>query len=100
MGYAQHRQEGEGSPVTDLEYTYGGQWFDDMGSLALSFTDSPRVGIDIARSGISRGQANDMATNLLSSGIAPYEAATMPLGQEFEDAEPEQPEPEGSGDAF
>lgn len=99
MGHAQHRQEGEGSPVTEPEYTYGGQWFDDMGSLALSFTGSPRVGIDIARSGISRAQANEMATKLMSSGITPYEeAAPVPLGSEYMDAEPV--EPEGPGDAF
>lgn len=84
--------------MTEPEYTYGGQWFDDMGSLALSFADSPRVGIDIARSGISRAQANEMAANLMRSGITPYEEAPAPLGQEFQDAEPV--EPEGPGDAF
>lgn len=81
--------------MSELEYTYGGQWFDDMGSLALSFTDSPRVGIDIARSGISRAQANDMAAQLMGSGINPYEGNPVPLGPEDIDAEPE---PQGSGD--
>lgn len=62
----------------ELEYSYGGQWFDDMGSLALAFFDSPTVGVDIARSGVSRAQANDMAKNLLRSGMTPYEEAPEP----------------------
>ncbi len=96
MGHAQHREEGEGSPVTEPEYRYGGQWFDDMGSLALSFADSPRVGIDIARSGISRAQANDMAAQLMAAGLTPYEAPAAPLGQEYTGGE--RAEPEGPGD--
>lgn len=55
------------------EYTYGGQWFDDMGALALSFQGSPRMGIDIARSGVSRAQANDMAKKLIDSGVSGYD---------------------------
>ena len=98
MGYAQPRKEGEGSPVNEPEYQYGGQWFDDWGALALSFTDSPQMGIDIARSGVSRAQANDMAKNIIRSGLTPYdEAAPVPLGSEYEDAQLEQPEgPTGS----
>lgn len=57
----------------NFEYQYGGQWFDDMGSLALAFGDAPSVGIDIARSGVSREQANGMAKSLLQSGITPYD---------------------------
>lgn len=74
--------------MTTPIYSYGGQWFDDMGALALTFADSPRVGIDIARSGVDRAQANDMAKKLMLAGIAPYEEAGMPLGMEFEDGEP------------
>lgn len=55
-----------------LDYNYGGQWFDDMGALAMSFADGPTTGIDIARAGLTRAQANDMAKNLLRSGITPY----------------------------
>jgi hypothetical protein len=57
----------------DLDYKYGGQWFDDMGALALAFGDAPVMGVSLARSGVSRDQANDMARNLLSSGITPYD---------------------------
>jgi hypothetical protein len=67
---------------------YGGQWFDDMGALALTFADSPRVGIDIARSGVDRAQANDLATTLMRARISPYEEASVPLGMEYEDGEP------------
>jgi len=59
--------------VTEPEYTYGGQWFDDMGALALAFSEAPVMGIGIARSGVSRDQANDMAKNLLVSNVAPYD---------------------------
>lgn len=57
----------------DLDYQYGGQWFDDMGALALAFTDAPVMGISLARSGVSRAQANDMAKNLIKSNIQPYD---------------------------
>lgn len=59
--------------MNDLEYTYGGQWFDDMGALALTFSDAPRMGIDIARAGVSRAQANDMAKHLVRTGLSPYD---------------------------
>jgi hypothetical protein len=59
--------------VNEPEYKYGGQWFDDMGSLALAFGDAPVMGVSLARSGVSRDQANSMAKNLLNSGITPYD---------------------------
>lgn len=62
--------------MNDLEYRYGGQWFDDMGALALAFGDAPVMGVSLARSGVSRDQANDMARNLLKSGITPYDEDT------------------------
>jgi hypothetical protein len=87
VGHAQHRKEGQGPTVNEPEYLYPGQWFDDMGALALTFADSPRVGIDIARSGVDRAQANDMALKLMRAGITPYEEAAPPLGMEIPDAE-------------
>ena len=57
----------------NLDYNYGGQWFDDMGALALTFGDAPVMGISLARSGVSRSQANDMAKNLLRSNIPAYD---------------------------
>ncbi len=59
--------------MSDLEYTYGGQWFDDMGALALTFSDAPRVGVDIATSGVSRADANDMAKHMVRTGISSYD---------------------------
>jgi hypothetical protein len=64
----------------EIDYTYGGQWFDDMGALALSFMDAPTTGVDIARSGLTRAQANDMAKNLLRTGITPYDEEATPIG--------------------
>lgn len=55
------------------DYKYGGQWFDDLGSLAFSFKDAPIAGIDIGRSGLTRDQANDLAAKLIKSGITPYD---------------------------
>jgi hypothetical protein len=55
-----------------LEYEYGGQWFDDMGALALSFADSPMAGVDLANNPLDRLQTNQMAKNLLGSGLNPY----------------------------
>lgn len=54
------------------EYQYGGQWFDDMGALALSFMDAPRVGVDLANNPLGRMETNEMARNLLGSGLSPY----------------------------
>jgi hypothetical protein len=59
--------------VSDLEYTYGGQWFDDMGALALSFGDSPTVGVELANNPLDRLQTNQLAKNLMGSGISPYD---------------------------
>lgn len=59
--------------MSELDYQYGGQWFDDMGALALAFGDAPAMGIGIARSGVSRDQANEMAANLINSNITPYD---------------------------
>lgn len=61
-----------------LDYTYGGQWFDDMGSLALYFAEAPATGVDIARSGLTRSQANDMAGQMKNAGVTGYEDDTMP----------------------
>lgn len=64
--------------MADPDFKYGGQWFDDMGSLALYFQESPSTGIDIARAGLTRDQANDMATQLKNSGISAYDDQGMP----------------------
>lgn len=59
-----------------IEYTYGGQWFDDMGSLAFAFQykqQAPVMGWDLARAGLTRAQANDMAKNLMNDGLPGYE---------------------------
>lgn len=64
--------------MAEPDYTYGGQWFDDMGSLAFSFKDAPITGVDIARAGLTRAQANDLATQLLNARINPYQMEGIP----------------------
>lgn len=56
-----------------LEYQYGGQWFDDMGALALSLPHAQQLGIDLATSSLARIHANDIAKNLIGSQLDPYE---------------------------
>ena len=63
----------------NLDYSYGGQWFDDMGALALAFSDAPVMGVSLARSGVSRAQANDMAKNLLRADVTAYDDAQTPM---------------------
>lgn len=63
-----------------LEYSYGGQWFDDMGSLALFMGANSATAIDIARAGLTRDQANDLAQQLVNSGISAYDEAVPDLG--------------------
>jgi hypothetical protein len=62
----------------NLDYSYGGQWFDDMGALALTFGDAPIMGVSLGRSGVSRAQANDMAKNLIKAGVPMYEDEQTP----------------------
>lgn len=56
--------------MADPEYTYPLQWFDDMGSLALPFAQSPALAVDLATSGLSRDQTQDLAQAIYGSGIA------------------------------
>jgi len=67
--------------MADLQYQYGGQWFDDMGALALTFSDAPRVGIDLANAPAPRGQINSMAKNLFASNLSPYDEPSGVVGQ-------------------
>jgi hypothetical protein len=59
--------------MADLEYQYGGQWFDDMGSLAFAMMDSPVAGVELANSPLDRIQTNQLAKNMMGSGINPYD---------------------------
>lgn len=69
-------------PQGSLEYQYGGQWFDDMGALALTFNDAPTMGVELANSPIPRDQTNALAKNLLGSNIPPYYEEMGPVGPE------------------
>lgn len=83
MGHAEHRAESEGDATVRPQYDYGGQWFDDMGALAISFRDTPVLGIELARAGVAtRDDMNKIAKAIMDSGIDPYadEGPPMDLG--------------------
>lgn len=63
-----------------LDYTYGGQWFDDMGSLGLFMGADSATAFDIARAGLTRDQANDLAQQIVNTGISAYDEAVPELG--------------------
>ena len=63
--------------MEELGYTHGGQWFNDMGSLVFSFPEDPATGIDIARSGLTRAQSNDLAAAMIKSGLSGYSTPGM-----------------------
>lgn len=65
-----------------LEYQYGGQWFDDMGALALTFSDAPMMGVELANNPAPRDMTNSIASNLLNSGITPYDEPPGVVGPE------------------
>lgn len=65
-----------------LEYQYGGQWFDDMGALALTFSDSPTMGVELANAPVGRDMINSMAKNLMGSNIPPYQDEPGVVGTE------------------
>lgn len=55
-----------------LEYQYGGQWFDDMGGLALTFAHAPSLGVSLATANMPRIHTNDIAKNLFGAQVDPY----------------------------
>lgn len=68
--------------MADLEYQYGGQWFDDMGALALTFNDAPTMGVELGSSPLSREHTNSLARHLYNSGISPYYETPGVVGTE------------------
>ena len=74
MGHAQRRTTGEGAVMNQqgVEYQYGGQWFDDMGALALTFPHAPALGVSLATANMPRIHTNDMAKNLFGAQVDPY----------------------------
>ncbi len=55
------------------QYTYPGQWFDDMGSVAMLLGNASAAGIDMASSGLRRDDVNTLATLFLQGGPPAYE---------------------------
>lgn len=75
MGDAQRRPSPEGDGVEPYipQYSYPGQWFDDMGSLAMTMGNGHSMGIDLAESHLSRDETNRLASLLLDQTASPYE---------------------------
>jgi len=60
------------------DYTYPGQWFDDMGAIAFSIKPSPILGFDLGTTaGLNRTDLMSMATAIRGSGSDPYSAMEM-----------------------
>jgi hypothetical protein len=56
-----------------LDYQYGGQWFDDMGALAMTFQQSPTLGVELANSNLPRVHTDSMASAMFGSQLNPYD---------------------------
>ena len=55
------------------DYTYGGQWFDDMGYSVFALPDSPALGVDINMTpGLSRGDIQSVTALMKGAGLDPY----------------------------
>lgn len=60
------------------DYTYPGQWFDDMGAIAFAIKPSPVLGFDLATTaGLTRTDLMNIATSVRGSGVDPYSTMEM-----------------------
>lgn len=64
--------EGNGleADVVMQQYTYPGQWFDDLGAMVAYAT--PGMAWDLGTSNLSRSDANNLLTAYSDMGIDPY----------------------------
>lgn len=75
MDNAQYSPSIEGNGLVPVEtvmqqYTYPGQWFDDLGALVAGAT--PGMAWDLGTADISRSDINDLLTAYQDMGIDPY----------------------------
>jgi hypothetical protein len=55
------------------DYTYPGQWFDDMGMSVFNLDQSPILGVDLNTSpGLNRGDVISLTRSLRDSGFDAY----------------------------
>lgn len=76
MGNEESRQEAQGGNVSGymIQWAYPGQWFDELGSLAMTFGDTPALGVDIGgRVDIDRNNKDELARAIRDSGITAYD---------------------------
>lgn len=74
MGDEERGTQAEGDGLTyQQQYFYPGQWFDDMGSLAMIMGDSHSVGVELANSHLNRDETNRLAGLLMEAPLTPYE---------------------------
>lgn len=82
MGDEEYRAQAQGHGV-DLgdteddvyfeQYRYPGQWFDDMGSIAMLLGNSGAAGLDVASTALRRDDINTLTTLMLEGGLPAYE---------------------------
>lgn len=82
MGDEEYRAQGQGHGVgpddseKDIyfeQYTYPGQWFDDMGSVAMLLGNAGAAGIDMTSTPLRRTDVNDLASLFLGGTPPAYE---------------------------
>jgi hypothetical protein len=55
------------------DYTYPGQWFDDMGYSVLTLQHAPQLGVDLnSTPGLGRSDIKMLTQTLQGSGLDPY----------------------------
>ncbi len=75
MGNEESGQATEGQHVGyALQWAYPGQWFDEMGSMAMVMGKDSALGLDISgRADLKRKDKDDMARAIKASGIGTYD---------------------------
>lgn len=76
MGNEESGQATEGQSVNGyaLQWAYPGQWFDELGSMAMTMGKNSAAGIDISgRADMKRKDRDEMARAINSSGLTMYD---------------------------
>lgn len=76
MGDEEPRAEAQVSHVNGymIQWGYPGQWFDEIGAMALSLGQNSALGVDIAgRADIDRNNKDELARAIIDSGLSGYD---------------------------
>lgn len=76
MGNEEPRQEAEGRAVNGymIQWAYPGQWFDEIGSMAMTMGQNAALGVDISsRVDIDRNNKDELSRAIIGSGMSGYD---------------------------